>query len=431
MRAALMALVATLILAVAGPPDAAATHEVTFVTTLIGAAEVPPNRSTARGTAVVVIESDGRVTYAVNSTGFETQFRAAHIHTGAPDVAGPIVVPLDCDEDGRVCSGTSAPLDAATLTAFTEGNTYINLHTDQFAGGEIRGQLRSILGTPPATAGVTRFAGKASGVGVDKGSEIKIKGRFTSFDSIDLVTSTAAILVLLSERGGAGELVANALSAPLLSVALLQPRPDSRGKEAVFSTVLDGGDPGCRLKVKRLDDELYEYSLECKRNDGAKIPSPPTLCSSDRHPKTNLRTWIVLSAGTAVGIDVTQPWRCLGRNGNVRELKAVELKGTNKPVAPGPGPQPAENEPPKADFRAEPRDGTAPLSVNFENRSTDRDGDALTFEWNFGDGATSTEENPTHVYLTPGRFDVRLVVRDARGGVSHPKEQDVEVKPAS
>ena len=429
MRTALTALVAALALGAGGAREAAATHELTFVARLVGGSEVPSNGSESRGTAVAVLEADGRVTYAVNSSGFVTSYRVAHVHLGSSGVAGPIMFPIDCNEKGTVCSGTSRPLEASERAALEAGGTYVNLHTDQFPTGEIRGQLRSVIGTPPTAAGITRFAGKASGVGVTKGSEVKIKGRFSSAEPIDLATATASILVLLTEPGGAGELVTNAGGQPLLSIALGQPRPDDRGKEAVLSSVLSGGDPLCRLKVKRVDDGLYEHYLQCKRGEGATIPGHPTQCSSDRYPKTSLRTWIVLSAGTTIGVDLTQPWRCLGRNGNVRELKAVELKSSGSPVTPGPGQQ--ENELPTADFRSEPRSGRAPLTVVFENRSTDRDGDALTYDWSFGDGGTSTDKDPTHVYTTAGKFDVVLVVRDARGGVSGPKEQDIEVDPAT
>jgi len=34
--------------------------------------------------------------------------------------------------------------------------------------------------------------------------------------------------------------------------------------------------------------------------------------------------------------------------------------------------------------------------------ATDADGDALTFSWNFGDGSTSTSQNPTHSYQQVG-----------------------------
>ncbi len=37
-----------------------------------------------------------------------------------------------------------------------------------------------------------------------------------------------------------------------------------------------------------------------------------------------------------------------------------------------------------------------------------------TFEWDFGDGTTSTEEYPTHIYPTPGVYTIKLVARDPR-----------------
>ncbi len=51
--------------------------------------------------------------------------------------------------------------------------------------------------------------------------------------------------------------------------------------------------------------------------------------------------------------------------------------------------------------------GTAPLSVNFVDSSYVP---ATNWEWSFGDGDTSTEQNPTHVYNTPGAFDVSLTI---------------------
>lgn len=60
--------------------------------------------------------------------------------------------------------------------------------------------------------------------------------------------------------------------------------------------------------------------------------------------------------------------------------------------------------------------GQGPLTVHFRGeRSSDPDGDAMTFLWHFGDGTTSTEMNPTHVYTNAGNFSVSLIVTDALG----------------
>ena len=63
-----------------------------------------------------------------------------------------------------------------------------------------------------------------------------------------------------------------------------------------------------------------------------------------------------------------------------------------------------------ADFVAPPL-GCAPYSYTFENTSLVQSG--TTYQWDFGDGTTSTLENPTHVYTQQGTYDIVLIVNDA------------------
>ncbi len=58
-------------------------------------------------------------------------------------------------------------------------------------------------------------------------------------------------------------------------------------------------------------------------------------------------------------------------------------------------------------------EGCLPLVVSFTNQSTF----GVSYEWNFGDGTTSTQENPTHVYYTAGTFNVTLTVTGPGGDV--------------
>jgi PKD repeat protein len=62
---------------------------------------------------------------------------------------------------------------------------------------------------------------------------------------------------------------------------------------------------------------------------------------------------------------------------------------------------------PQAEFSAEPVFGEAPLKVRFGNLSS---GEIQVFEWDFGDGTTSSLENPVHVYQAPEKYTVRLRV---------------------
>jgi PKD repeat protein len=65
-----------------------------------------------------------------------------------------------------------------------------------------------------------------------------------------------------------------------------------------------------------------------------------------------------------------------------------------------------------ASFFAIPTNGMAPLLVSFTNTST---GDFDTYNWDFGDGDSSTEQNPNHLYTSNGIYTVTLSV-DGNGG---------------
>jgi PKD repeat protein len=73
----------------------------------------------------------------------------------------------------------------------------------------------------------------------------------------------------------------------------------------------------------------------------------------------------------------------------------------------------------EAEFAAGPTSGAAPLAVSFTNGSKGAYTDSL---WAFGDGRTSTEEDPTHSYTAAGSYSVTLTV-------SGPGGSDTEAKP--
>ncbi len=83
-------------------------------------------------------------------------------------------------------------------------------------------------------------------------------------------------------------------------------------------------------------------------------------------------------------------------------------------------PAPAFQSGPQADFLATPRAGTAPLAVQFSDRST---GTIEARLWSFGDGMTATVASPVHTYSVAGLYTVSLTVWS--GGIS-----DTMTKPA-
>ena len=75
---------------------------------------------------------------------------------------------------------------------------------------------------------------------------------------------------------------------------------------------------------------------------------------------------------------------------------------------------PPTNDPPVAAFTIPPLIRQY-VDVTFTDQSTDSDGDVVLRLWNFGDGTTSSEQNPTHNYSSAGTFNVRLQVMDDQG----------------
>jgi len=68
---------------------------------------------------------------------------------------------------------------------------------------------------------------------------------------------------------------------------------------------------------------------------------------------------------------------------------------------------------PAADFYTATQVGTTPFRVSFFDRS---EGSLpLVYLWNFGDGTTSREQNPTHLYATNGKYTVTLTVTNSFG----------------
>lgn len=79
------------------------------------------------------------------------------------------------------------------------------------------------------------------------------------------------------------------------------------------------------------------------------------------------------------------------------------------------------NQPPVAMASASGTSGNAPLTVNLSSAgSSDPEGGALTYDWDFGDGtAHSTAANPTHVYNAVGSYTTTLTVRDPQGAATN------------
>ena len=151
--------------------------QLVFTTTMTGAQEVPPSGSPGIGSALVTIDTiTNLMTVNVSFAGLVSPTTIAHIHCCA--APGGIAIPATTVPsfpgfpvgvttgtylqtfDLTLAStynpafiaangGTVAGAQAAFTTGLINGLAYFNIHTTQFPGGEIRGQLQAV--PEPAT----------------------------------------------------------------------------------------------------------------------------------------------------------------------------------------------------------------------------------------------------------------------------------------
>jgi hypothetical protein len=107
---------------------------------LTGAEETPPVTTSASGTGSITIAADKTVTGTVTTTGIEST--VAHIHVGAPGVAGPPIITLSKGADGAWSVPAGSKLTDEQFASFKAGNLYVNVHSAAHPPGEIRGQLK-------------------------------------------------------------------------------------------------------------------------------------------------------------------------------------------------------------------------------------------------------------------------------------------------
>ncbi|MEW6053884.1 MAG: PKD domain-containing protein [Nitrospirota bacterium] len=129
--------------------------------------------------------------------------------------------------------------------------------------------------------------------------------------------------------------------------------------------------------------------------------------------------YLVFFNGVQATVTYTSPWQLVAK---------VPAGATSGPVwVEGPAGCISNEKPftvigtlpaPVANFTASPTSGTAPLTVNFTDTST---GSPTSWAWAFGDGGSSTLQNPSHTYNNPGTYTVSLTATNANGSDTETK----------
>lgn len=122
------------------PMDVELSGGILFTSRLSGSQEVPSVNTDATGVAGLVLSADlSTATLNVTFDGLGSAFTGAHIHEGASDENGNAVVDLGSFKTSNQIEAEITSLD---LEKLAKGMYYINIHTKDNPGGEIRGQLK-------------------------------------------------------------------------------------------------------------------------------------------------------------------------------------------------------------------------------------------------------------------------------------------------
>ena len=256
-----------------------------YVASLTGSQEVPAVSTPATGLGIFTLsQNQEKLTFRVVLAGLSSALINAHFHAGAVGMAGAVVVPLFTFVSGNVIEGEIMPT-ASFLTSLAQGQIYINVHTTNNPGGEIRGQLfaeiRSVahdarldgeqmvpvVATTAKAVAAVRLAATFDTVYVQVGHtglsgaplaiNIYNAGRGQANTAANLL---GTVPVVAGPGGNAtGNLISFRIAAPVLTPAIVN-RLLAGGVNVVITTVANP-DGEVRGQVYRLAREGYTLSL--------------------------------------------------------------------------------------------------------------------------------------------------------------------------
>jgi PKD repeat protein len=294
------------------------------------------------------------------------------------DVTGYV---WDFNSDGQPDNTETSPSNT-----FTEPGTYVVELIANGPGGSTTA-TKSITVLAPLEAPIANFdANPTIGeapltvdfTNTSIGSELTISWDFNSDAVIDSnenspsteYTTAGSYTVTLTVSNGAGTDTASQTINVSETVVLLPPTA------AFTADPITGGAPLNVTFTNQSFGDITSYEWDFQ-NDGV-------LDSTETSPSFTFNT-----AG-----DYTVKLKAIGPGGSNEITSIISV---NEAVAA-----------PVAGFSALPTD----LSVAFTSTAT---GDNLTYLWDFGDGNTSTEQNPTHVYAGGGSYNVTQTVSNTAG----------------
>ena len=108
--------------------------------TLSGDNESPPVKTSATGTGMISVAPDRTISGSITTTGITGTM--AHIHMGEAGKNGPVTIPLKADGEGKWSVPAGTKLTDEQFQALKAGKLYVNVHSAEHPGGELRAQLK-------------------------------------------------------------------------------------------------------------------------------------------------------------------------------------------------------------------------------------------------------------------------------------------------
>jgi hypothetical protein len=233
---------------------------VAFPVALTGEAETPAGDPVATGTATIRLRAgEGQICYLVDAKNLPPAV-AAHIHRGDAGAAGPVVIPLRTPNASGAASGCTAVARALVGSIVADpASFYVNVHTNEFPGGAIRGQL---TGTSTASFGWI--------VAVD------LKGT-----TEPNATGTAVVRIRKDAAQVCYRLHAANVTLPTVAAHIHRGAADVSGPVVVpfVAPGADGNSSGCTAAASTLIDEIignpagFYVNVHTKEHPGGAIRS--------------------------------------------------------------------------------------------------------------------------------------------------------------
>lgn len=204
--------------AVAGIQPAWATCRYQMVALLNGMQEVPPNASVGFGAGRFFIDTQANtLTYYIVYSGLSAAETAAHIHGPAdPGVNAGVLVGLPL---GNVKTGVWNYPEAAEQDILN-GRTYVNVHTSNFPGGEIRGQIVTMVADLDGNQEVPPVPTAGRGFGLfTVNTDTNTIRYYIAFGGLGAAETAAHIHGLAPHGVNAGVMIGLPLGSPKVGVA--------------------------------------------------------------------------------------------------------------------------------------------------------------------------------------------------------------------